>query len=148
MELWQKILISTYAGFSLIIFFISIYESVKKKNNYRLTPLLFFMGIFVCGDGIIFGFFWFLVSLISLKINSWIFFLLIISVFWLVRSWGESTYWIQQQFSTINRNPPEKLFGYRFFKNNSIWFIYQTLWQVITIVSILVTIYLISLYSI
>lgn len=146
MELWQKVLISINTGLSLIIFFKSIYESVKKKNSYGRTPWLFFLGIFVWGDGVILGLFWIIVSAISLVINNWILFLLSTVVFWLIRSSGETVYWIVQQFSPINRNPPEKMFGYRFFKNNSIWFIYQTFWQVITIISLLAIIFIVIFY--
>ncbi len=133
-----------YGTISLLIFIKGFFESAKKKNPFGETPFLSWAGVFVWGDAVIFGLFWFLSSLVCYFLKDWILFLLIISVFWVVRSLGETIYWLNQQFSAINRNPPEKLLGYRFFKNDSIWFVYQIFWQCITVVSIISTIYLAS----
>lgn len=133
-----------YGMISFLVFIKGFFESAKKKNSFRETPFLFWAGIFVWGDAVIFGLFWFLSSLVCYFSKDWILFLLVISVFWVVRSLGETIYWFNQQFSTLNRNPPEKLRGYQFFKNDSIWFIYQIFWQCITVVSIITTIFLAS----
>lgn len=117
------------------------YES-RKNNPYGLTKFFYWMGIFVWADAVVFGAFWFLVSLsILFIIKSWLLFLLIVSVFYFVRSLGETIYWFNQQFSTINRNPPHTLRGYKLFKNDSIWFVYQIWWQCVTVISVITTIY-------
>ena len=138
---WQKIIVIIWGLFSLALSLKGFYESYDKKNVYGLTPYLSPWGIFVWGDAVIFGIFWTLVSVAVLILKDWILFLLIISVFWVVRSFGEAIYWLNQQFSTINRNPPEKLMFYKLFKNDSVWFIYQIFWQSITVVSLIFTIY-------
>lgn len=140
----QTSAVAIYGIISFIVFIKGFFESANKKNPFGETPFLFWAGIFVWGDAVIFGLFWFLSSFICYLLKDWILFLLTISVFWVVRSLGETIYWFNQQFSTLNRNPPEKLRGYKFFKNDSIWFIYQIFWQCITVVSIITTIYLAS----
>ncbi|HUV71614.1 MAG TPA: hypothetical protein VMW25_01260, partial [Clostridia bacterium] len=137
MSLWQKGLILIFCLVNLLVFFKGFYESKFKRNAYGLTRPLVFLGIFVWGDAVVFGLFWFFSSIITLFLSDWYLFLLIISVFWLVRSLGETIYWFNQQFSTIKRNPPEKLPGYSFFHNDSLWFVYQIVWQVVTVVSII-----------
>lgn len=146
MDTWQQITIIIYSLLSFLVFIKGLYQSTKKKNAYGKTASLFWLGIFVWGDAVIFGLFWFLSSLFSLLTNDWLLFLLVISVFWLVRSLGETIYWFNQQFSQINRNPPERLLGYKFFKNDSIWFGYQITWQCITIMSVITTLYLANLW--
>ena len=138
---WQTEVVIFSGILSLLIFLKGIHETYVKKNPYGLTRPLLFWGIFVWGDAVIFGIFWTLVSVAVLILKDWILFLLIISVFWVVRSFGEAIYWLNQQFSTINRNPPEKLMFYKLFKNDSVWFIYQIFWQSITVVSLIFTIY-------
>jgi len=131
---------------SLFLFCKGVYES-HKNNPYGLTKLFYWMGIFVWADAVVFGLFWFLVSLVILFVfKSWLLFLLIVSVFYLVRSVGETIYWLNQQFSTLNRNPPHTLRGYKLFKNDAIWFVYQIWWQCITVISIITTIYLAALW--
>lgn len=142
----QTGIIVIYGALSFIFFIKGLYESVKKKNSFGETAFLSWLGIFVWGDAVIIGLFWFLSSLVCLLVKDWILFLLILSVFWVVRSMGETSYWFNQQFSTINRNPPERLRGYRLFKNDSIWFIYQIYWQCVTVVSIIATIYFANLW--
>jgi len=146
MSLWQKGLILIFCLVNLLVFFKGFYESKFKRNAYGLTRPLVFLGIFVWGDAVVFGLFWFFSSIITLFLSDWYLFLLIISVFWLVRSLGETIYWFNQQFSTIKRNPPEKLPGYSFFHNDSLWFVYQIVWQVVTVVSIIFSIYFSNLW--
>jgi len=50
-------------------------------------------------------------------------------------------YWLHQQFSTLERNPPKSLLGYRFFGNDSIWFVYQIFWQCVTVIAVIASIY-------
>ncbi len=146
MELWQKIVLVVYALINLFVFAKGFYESRVKKNAYGITYLLFLLGIFVWGDAVVFGLFWFFSAITAFLLNDWYLFLLIVSVFWVVRSLGETIYWFNQQYSTVNRNPPEKLPGYSIFHNNSIWFVYQIVVQCITVVSIIFSIYFASLW--
>ncbi|MFA6005666.1 MAG: hypothetical protein WC775_04245 [Patescibacteria group bacterium] len=145
MELWQTIVVGLYSVLSLMVFVLGIYQSIKKRNPYKETLLLSWMGIFVWGDALTIGFFWFLASLISLYINDWLLFLLIVSVFWIVRSLGETIYWMNQQFVKDNKYC-EKVMGYGLLKSNAIFFVYQTYWQCLTVVSIVTTIYLTHLW--
>jgi len=131
---------------AVIVFIKGSYEAIFKKNSFGETPFLLLMGIFVWGDAVVLGLFWLLVAGICLILKDVILFLLIMAVFWGVRSLGEVIYWINQQFSTIIRNPPERLFGYKFLKNDSIWFIYQLYWQCVLVVSIVATIYMANLW--
>lgn len=137
----EKEIILIYAVFSLLVFIMGVNEAVRKKNPFKLSKHLSWMGIFVWGDAVILGPFWLMASLLVLLLNDWLLFLVIISVFWTVRSVGETIYWLNQQFSSVNRNPPATLTGYRFFKNDSIWFIYQLFSQCVTIISLISTIY-------
>lgn len=138
----QITIIITYGFLAFFIFLKGVKESIRKKQSFKLTPSLFPLGIFVWGDAIVIGPFWVIISLIAYFSNDWLLFLLTISVFWLVRSLGETIYWLNQQFSLVNRNPPEKLIGYQLIKSNSIWFIYQIFWQCVTVISTITTIYL------
>src|SRR3990170_1609189 len=140
METWQKTLIIFWGIISFILFIKGFFECKDKKNAYGLTPKLSVFGIFSWGDAVVFGLFWVLVSLITLVLNDWILFLLIISVFWVVRSFGETIYWFNQQFSakTYAWNRPERLALHWLFRNDSIWFIYQIAWQCVSVVSIIV----------
>lgn len=142
METWQKEIILIFGFLNFLVFLKGLHESRAKKNAYGLTRILTPLGIFVWGDAVVFGIFWILASVISYLLADWLLFLLIISIFWVIRSLGETIYWFNQQFSKINRNPPEKLPGFNIFHNNSIWFIHQIGWQCWTIVSIILSIYL------
>jgi hypothetical protein len=146
MAFWQRILIIIYALTSLLVFIKGFYESKYKKNAFSLARPLVFWGAFVWGDAVIFGLFWILVSTTTLVLDDWILFLLTLSIFWGVRSLGETIYWFNQQFSTINRNPPEHLPWRSVFHNDSVWFIHQIIWQCVTVVSIILSIYLASLW--
>jgi hypothetical protein len=137
----QQTIILIFGLVSFLVFLIGFYETKYKKNAFGPTLPLFILGVFVWGDAVIFGLFWAISSFISLYLKDWYLFLLIFSVFWVVRSLGETTYWFNQQFSKINRNPPEKLIGYSIFKNDSIWFAYQIAWQCVTVASIVFAIY-------
>ncbi len=148
----QTILIIIFGISNLLIFLWSLHQCKNKANTYGTTWALFPIGIFVWGDGVIFGLFWFLTSLGVLILKDWILFLLIFSVFWLVRSIGETIYWFNQQFSSINRYPPQQLIGHKLFKGkiieeyDGIWFVNQINMQCITVVTIITTIYLTYLW--
>lgn len=146
MNSWQQTLIFLYAAFNFLVFFRGYYESKYKKNAYGLTRPLSFIGAFVWGDAVVFGIFWVLSSLVALALKDWYLFLLIISVFWVVRSLGETIYWFNQQFSTINRNPIRNLPWNSIFHNDSVWFIHQIIWQCVAVVSVIFSIYFANLW--
>lgn len=140
------IFILIYSLFSFLVALKGFYKSTKRGEVFKLTPYLSWMGIFVWGDAFIIGFFWSLVSLLSYLLQDFLLFLLSASVFWLVRSVGEILYWINEQFAQTHRNEPKNLIAYRFFKNDSIYFVYQIFWQCIAVVSTITTIYLSAIW--
>lgn len=146
MQLWQQNFLLIYALFNFLIFIKGFDQSKYKNSAFTCTYGLFFLGIFVWGDAVIFGLFWSISALISLILQDWYLFLLITAIFWVVRSLGETIYWLNQQFSPINRNPAKNLLGYSIFHNDSIWFIYQIFWQSISVISIILSIYLANLW--
>lgn len=148
MSFWQQTFIVVYAFVNLLVFIKGFYESKYKKNSYVLTRYLFPLGVFAWGDAVIFGPFWVISSIIVLVLNDWYLFLLIISIFWVVRSLGETIYWFNQQFSSkvYEWNKPENLPGYSIFHNDSIWYINQIIWQCTTVISIIASIYISGLW--
>lgn len=142
MESWQKLVVLAHLFINLLVFIKGYHECKNKKNAYGETLLLFPLGVFVWGDAVIFGLFWLGISIFSLILDDWFLFLLFVSVFWVVRSLGETIYWLNQQYSGVIRNPHDKLRFYELFQNDSIWFIYQICWQCVTVVSIIFSIYL------
>ncbi|MBU2577329.1 hypothetical protein KKA69_00690 [Patescibacteria group bacterium] len=144
MEDWQVVIL-IFSLFSLAGFVKGITES-RKGNSFNKTGIFNLIGAFVWGDAVVFGLFFFIFSLFSLLLADFFLFLLGISLFWVVRSIGETIYWLNQQFSTLKRNPPEKLLFHKFFKNDSIWFVYQIFWQCLTVIFLLSSIYLTKLW--
>jgi hypothetical protein len=141
MTIWQQLLLVALILLNSALFFKSKTEC-SQKNSFGLIRRLSVLGMFVWGDVLILSIFWFFVGIISLLLQDWLLFLLICSAFWLVRSVGETIYWFLQQFAVVKRDPPESLAGYGFVKNESIWFIYQVMWQCLTVISLISTIYL------
>jgi hypothetical protein len=139
MQTWQIILI-IFTLFNFLLF-LKAYQKCKNKNSYQLTKSLFWLGMFVWGDALIFSLFWMTASIASIVIGNLYLFCLIVSLFWVVRSLGETIYWFNQQFSTVRREPPEKVEFYSFVKNDSVWFIQQIKDQCITVVSLVASIY-------
>ena len=147
MQPWQQLIIATY-GLVALIAFISCYRACYyHKKSFEETPFFAFLfSGFVRADNVIFGLFWFMVSLIILFLQDWILFLLILSVFWLVRAIGETHYWFLQQFHPREGNQPEKFWFYRIFHNDSVWFVNQIYWQCVTVITAVTTIYLAYLW--
>ena len=136
---WQSLLL--LISISSFIFFIQSFYQSSKKKAFEETPWLLPWGIFVWGDGVVFGLFWFIISVLTFALNDWNLFLLIYSIFWLVRSLGEVLYWIHEQFAKNHRNEPKNLRGYSLVKNDSVYFLYQIVWQCVMVVSIIFAIY-------
>jgi hypothetical protein len=138
----------TYGVFLyLLLAVVALIQSVmrvRQNQSYSLATPFQFLGIYVWGDALLIAPYWLGTSLISLFLNDWLFFLLTISLFWVVRGFGETIYWLNQQFSPILREPPEKFWHYQFVKDDSVWFMYQVFSQIITITALLVTLLLLK----
>ncbi len=134
-------LLRLFSGFAVIIslalFRASYKHVVIQKNAYGLTKWLFPLGIFVWADGLIISLFWLLLSLFTILLRDLWFLLAAISLFWLVRSIGETIYWMLQQFVQPNANKPHTLIGHRWIKGDELWIVYQVAWQCMTIISCL-----------
>lgn len=137
----QQLLIGLFTGYAAYASVRSYNECRHKRRAFTLTPQYYLLGAFVWGDVLVFGPFWFAVSVIVLYLQDWLLFCFIVSLFWLVRSFGETMYWFHQQFSTINRNPPKYLPGYFLVGNDAIWFVYQIAAQCVTVASIVAAVY-------
>ena len=142
MTLYQQIFILFYGLVNVAVFFLGLHHSKNRQGSFVLTPLLYVFGIFVWGDAVILGLFWSLAAGAAMLLHDWYLFLLIISLFWTVRSLGETMYWISQQFSTINRNNPSQLLGHAIFHADAVWFAYQLFWQMVCVSTIITSIYL------
>lgn len=138
---WQQVVVFLFLLINVALFFISLTNVTKRRKAFNPIIYAYIIGVFVWGDALIICPFWVFISSFSLLLNSWYLFLLFICIFWVVRSMGETIYWLNQQFSNITRNPPEKLMGYRYFGNESIWFAYQLVHQCVVVISIISSIY-------
>lgn len=141
MSAWQTGFLAGFAIINLLVSYKGFNESYKKRNAYGEVFILGPLGIFVWGDAVVFGIFWAGSAIASLILGDWILFLLIFSLFWVVRSFGETIYWFNQQFSTITRVEPKGRPLYKYFHNDSVWFVYQISQQCITVVSLVFSIY-------
>lgn len=141
MEVWQNILVAIYGLFAASGLAIGLKECFKK-NPYGLTPVFNLIGAFVWADAVIFGLFWTLVSTTVFFLQDWILFLMTLSVFWLIRSIGETIYWFNQQFAERNRNPFHTLWISKIFPGDSSWVALQIFWQTISVVSAITSLWL------
>lgn len=146
MNNWQIIFVGLFAVYSLVGFLLGYRNTKLKKNPYGLSNWFNLIGSFVWADVFIFGAFFFLVSILSLILKDFIFFLLVYSIFWTVRSIGESIYWFLEQFATNHRNPESTLLMHKWFPRNSAWIANQIINQCITVVGIIASIYLLKLW--
>lgn len=142
MTLWQQIFVIGYTLINLFVFLMSWNQSVKHKNAFGLATPFQFLGVFVWGDSLVICFFWIFTALIFFIFNDWTGFLLSLSVFWAIRSFGEIVYWINEQFAIKHRNAPEKMLLHSKLGNDSVWFVYQIFWQCVLVVSIMCSLYL------
>ena len=141
MEKWQGVIVGAVGVLAAIF---AIGGIVKIDKPYiRFWPLNV-IGGFVWGDAIIFGTFWLVASILSLCLQNWFLFELIFLCFWLIRSAGETLYWFLQQFSVAKREPPEKIWFYKYIKSDAVWFIFQIWWQCICVVSLVLIILLLT----
>jgi hypothetical protein len=148
MEVWQKILIIGWGVLGLIGSIEGYIRCRYKRNNLSYDGIFFIYGAFVWADIVIFGIFWAAVSVFIILTNDWILFPLTLSIFWLVRSVGETIYWFNQQFSTVIRCSFKddhwliKIFG----NNYTVWFVFQICMQCITVISLILSIHFVKLW--
>jgi hypothetical protein len=125
---------------SFLILLKGTQETYIKKNPYGLVRPLIFWGVFVWGDAVIIGFFWSIISLFILFLKDWYLFLLVISVFWTIRSLGETFYWLNQQFTSVNnKNPVQNLKLGFLFHSDAVWFANQVIWQCVSVIFFILT---------
>lgn len=98
------ILASTVSIVGLVIIVCAIYFS-KKGQFYSDTHLLIPLGIFVWGDGLVLGPFWFLSGLLFSQLDL-LFILRYVLLFWAIRSGYEVVYWLTHQASRHEYEPP------------------------------------------
>ena len=146
MQEYEKIFFIVFSFYSAVCF-IKGYLETKKGNPFGLSKLSLLIGAYVWADNVVFGLFWLLATSIAFLKGDLILFGLIYSIFWTIRGLGETMYWLNEQFSTIQRNPPESLAFFRLFKNDSVWFIHQIINQCITVAAIISVIYFIKIWQ-
>lgn len=138
--IWSH-LVFVFLLFNIFVFSYSLWQCTIRKNPFGRCHLAM-LGSFVWGDAVVFSLFWIFLSVITLILVPNVnFFLFSASVFFAVRGVGETIYWLNQQFSKVKRNPPENFMLERIFPGESVWFAYQIIWQVITVVSVVGSLY-------
>ncbi len=138
---WQSSVLIIIALYSLVCFYKGFRSTYYKKNPYGLTPWFNILGAFVWADAAVFGVFFLGAAIVSLVLNSVLIFLLIFSVFWVIRSVGEQIYWFLEQFAVKHRNEPKTLTLHKYFPGDSIWVYYQIFWQCISVIAIISSVY-------
>lgn len=143
MENWQTLLVLLFGTVGLFGAFIAYRKCRYEKNNLGLTPQFYIYGAFVWADMVVFGVFWFLFSFLTLYLQDSVLFLLGYSLFWVIRSLGETIYFFNQQYSNINRTTHKDFFFAAVFGNDdyTIWFVMQIFMQCLTVVSLLASLY-------
>lgn len=137
---WQELII-IFGQFNVFVFSYALWQCVLKNNPFGRCHLAI-LGSFVWGDAVVVSLFWVGLSAVTLFfIPNVNFFLFCTSVFFVIRGLGETIYWLNQQFSKINRNPPKTFWMERVFKGDAVWFAYQIVWQMIMVVSIVCAVY-------
>ncbi len=145
MSTWHTYFVIAYGIFSLVGALLGYYQS-KRGRTYSNDGIFNLIGAFVWADATVFGLFWVFACVAVLFLNSWTLFLLLLSVFWLVRSIGETIYWFNQQFSTVHRSNPENFYIYRIFGDDSVWFVWQIFWQCVTVVTLITTVLMFKIW--
>ncbi len=137
----QTVIVLAFGIYSLTGF---LFGLKNRKNPLGLTKLFLPLTVFVWADAVVFGLFFFLVSVFCLLTSDFILFLLIFSVFWTVRSIGETIYWFIEQFASKHLNPPSTLWPSKFYKGDEVWIVMQIFWQCVSVVGIITSVYLFS----
>ena len=141
MQVWQQNFLLFFVGYSLLCFILGFYNS-RKKNYLGVCHLFYPLGAYVWADAVIFGLFWAMITVVVYYLKNWYLFLTFYFVFQTIRTFGESIYWFNQQFSTVNRNPGERQWPHFFFRDEyTTWFVYQIMWQCVCAVCTIFAIY-------
>jgi hypothetical protein len=142
MSSWQFILLLSFFIINAGLLYAGWRQVVHRNNPYGLTRPLSVLGMFVWGDVVVLAVFWMVAALASLLFQDWLLFWFTASLFWVVRSLGETIYWFLQQFASVKRDLPESLPAYRFIKSDAIWFMFQLLWQCILVLSLVASVFI------
>lgn len=136
-----EILLFVFIAFNIFVFIYALWQSALKNNSFGRCHLAL-LGSFVWGDAVVISLFWILLSVVNLYfIKNINFFLFSASVFFAVRGFGETVYWLNQQFSKKGGNDPKNFWMERIFRGEAVWFAYQLFWQIIMVVSIICAVY-------
>lgn len=146
MNFWQNILLVLVAFYALIGFWKGYRQTKIKNNPYGLSYWFNPISAYVWADAVIFGLFFLIVSVFSLLIQDFILFVLVFTIFWTVRSVGESIYWFLEQFAHDHKNPEHTLWISRWFPRNSSWIANQIIHQCIAVVGIIASVYLFKIW--
>lgn len=143
-----------YRKFTFALIFISLMFAVlsafeiNSGNIGNYEPLLWGFGLpfgaFVWGDLFVFSMLWTILGIILWRLKKPIYFLLVLSIFWLVRSSGEASYWFLQQFHPDTIPWAEHFNRIWIFANISdkdYWVVNQITHQSIVVLSLLGVIY-------
>ena len=141
----QAYFLIIFSAINILLSVVGFWQSSKKKNAFG-TVHTFLIGAYVWGDTVVFGAFWFFVSVTCLFLQDWILFWLTMSLFWVVRSFGETIYWLNEQHSSKKRVNIKNKLIYKYFQNDSVLFIYQITQQCITVVALVASIYFAHLW--
>lgn len=141
MELWQSQFVLAVIIYSIGCLLSGVYQC--RKGNYTGVSYLFYpLGAYVWADAVVFGLFFAVSSTVIYYLQNWNLFLAFYFIFQAIRTFGESIYWFNQQFSSINRNSVQKQWPHFFFKDEyTVWFVYQIMWQCACAVSAILAIY-------
>jgi hypothetical protein len=142
----QTAIVVLFGGFSFTGLLLGLKNCLKRRNPYGLTQPYNLIGSFVWTDAVVFGLFWSITCLVVLLLSNWLLFLLTFSVFWLMRSIGETIYWFNQQFAEKNRNPFHTLWFSRVFPGDSVWVAMQIFWQCVAVAAAISTLYILRLW--
>ena len=143
MDIGQIFLVLFFGIFAFSAFVLGFREC-RRNNPGGLTPVYNIIGAFVWADTVVFGLFWTIVSFVSIMFHSILLFFTALSIFWLVRSVGETVYWLNEQFAATKRNKPETLWHSRIFPGTSSYIASQIFWQCMTVIFSITTIYLLK----
>lgn len=141
MTIWQYLIVGGWGIAALMAAFQGVKFTIREKNPFGLSRRWEWLGIFVWVDAPIIGSFWVLACGVALLSDSWWLFCLTGSIFWVIRSLGETIYWLNNQHAHNPRNPPDSLRGYKWFPGESIWVVYQIGWQTIFVLATVAAIY-------
>ena len=143
MNSFQSFIIMGYLAYSLLCSTLGFIECRKKNYRGQKGTIIFYpLGAYVWADALVLGIFWVISTAILLYLNNWWLFLTYYFIFLSIRSLGETIYWLNQQFSTIERNPGRERPLWRFFQDeHTVHFVYQVMWQCGSVSPIVLAIY-------